>query len=154
LGYTHFPNEGNPDDEDALHIFEFYDIKHQRRYKKDLVKIGFFELTKNQGLTTNQRHWLEYFKGDVVDASAPDYIRKASQVIEYTNLAEEEKVVIAALEKAEADRVAEIHQGFLDGRQTERMEFAKIMIKNGEPIEKITMYTNLSSEYVKSLQSK
>ena len=151
LGYTHFPKDGSPDDDDALHIFEFYDIKKKRRYTKNLIKIGFFELTKGQGLTTNQKHWLDYFNSGVVDASAPKYIKKASNIIEFTNLAKEEKMVIDMLEKAEAIRVAEIHQDFLDGQDKRTIEFAKIMLNKGEPIEKIVEYTGLSADYIKSL---
>ena len=155
LGYTHFPKEGSPDDDNALHIFELYDIKNERRYKKDLLKIGFFELAKNQGLTPNQKHWHDFFNNGVVDASAPDYIKKASQVIEYTNLAEEERMVIAALERAEADRVAEIHQGFLDGQlegqKAEKLRTARNMLNNGESVEKIQLYTGLSADFIKSL---
>jgi len=41
LGYNHFQG-----DNDALRIFELYDPKRNKRYKKDLLKIGFFELSK------------------------------------------------------------------------------------------------------------
>ncbi|MCL2047405.1 MAG: PD-(D/E)XK nuclease family transposase [Defluviitaleaceae bacterium] len=174
LGYTHFQKTDGADD-DALHIFEFYDIKHQRRYERDLVKVAFFELTKNQGLTANQGHWLDYFNKGVVDRTAPDYIKKASQVIEFTNMAEEEKIVIAELEKAEAIRVAENqqsfldgqnqgfiegqnrgflegqNQGFLEGQQILKVETAKLMLSYGEPIEKIIRFTGLSADFVESL---
>ena len=144
-----------------MHIFEFYDIKNGRRYTKDLIKIGFFELTKGQGLTTNQKHWLDYFNNGVIDTSAPEYIKKASNIIEFINLAEEEKIVVDLLEKAEADRVAEIHQGFLDGRQegfldgesNRSIKVAKIMLTDGEPIERIMRYTELSELEIKSLQT-
>ena len=163
LGYTHFQSNGNTDDDDAFRIFEIYDVKNQRRYKKDLIKIGFFELTKNHGLTVNQESWLEYFKTGTARAGAPDYIKKASSIIEFSNLAEEERNVITALEKWENDRQAEIHYGFLEGRHEgllegllegqnkKAIEFAKAMLKNGEAKEKIALYTGLAIEDIQSL---
>ena len=41
LGYTHFPG-----DDDALRIFELFDTKRNKRFKKDYLRIGYFELTK------------------------------------------------------------------------------------------------------------
>ena len=151
LNYTHFTENDVQDYKDALHVFELYDIKRQKHYKKDLLKVGFFELTKTQGLTTNQRHWLDYFTTGVVDDSAPDYIKKASQVIEFANLAEEEKIVVEALEKAEAIRIAENHQSFLDGQDKRTVEIARNMMQNNEPLEKIKIYTGLSADYIESL---
>ena len=88
----------------------------------------------------------------MVGESAPDYIKKASNIIEVANLAEEEKRVIAALEKAEAIRVAEIHQGFLDGEDNRSIKTAKVMLEDGEPIERIMRYTDLSETEIKSLR--
>jgi len=158
LNYIHFA-ENDVQDKDAFHVFEFYDIKRQRQYKKDVIKVGFFELTKNQGLTINQKHWHDYFTTGTVDESAPDYIKKASKVIEFANLAEEEKIVIEALEKAEAIRIDEIHQGFLDGQQkgflsgqdNRSVEIARNMLQNNEPLEKIKIYTGLTVDYIESL---
>ena len=151
LSYIHFQKDGSPDDDNALHIFELYDIKNQRRYNKNLIKVGFFELRKNQGLTTNQKYWLDYFNNGAVDASAPEYIKKAGNIIEFTNLAEEEKMVIDVLEKAEAIRVAEIHQGFLDGIADGVAKVAKSLLEDGEPVEKIMKHTGLSEKEIKSL---
>ena len=144
MGYTHFD-----DTENALHIFEFYDIKRRRRYKRDLIKIAFFELTKTAGLTANQRHWLDYFNSGVVNADAPDYIKKASRLIELVNLAEEEKMIIAALEKAEAIRIAEIDQG----RFEKAIEIAMRMLSKKEPLEKIIDYTELPPNEILALQA-
>ena len=151
LGYNHFPQNYG---ENALHIFELYDVERQKRYTKDFIKIAFFELTKTQNLTTNQKHWHDYFNTGTADISAPEYIIKACEIIDYTNLAEEEKMVITALEKWEDIRMAEIHQGFLDGKDRQIREFAKLMLKNGESIEKIMLYTGLSEESIQLLCEK
>jgi len=158
LGYTHFDDRH---DDNALHIFEFYDIKRQRRYKRDLIKIAFFELTKTAGLTENQRHWSDYFNTGVVNETAPNYIKRASQLIELVNLAEEEKMIIQALEKAEAIRLAELDQSFYDGRLegrtegqfVEKMQTAQFMLEDGEPFAKIKRYTGLSDNEILALQA-
>ncbi|MCL1996673.1 MAG: PD-(D/E)XK nuclease family transposase [Defluviitaleaceae bacterium] len=158
LGYTHFNDDYN---DNALHIFELYDIKRQRRYRQNLIKIAFFELTKNTGLTTNQRHWLDYFNHGTVNDNAPDYIKKASYLIELVNLAEEEKMIVQALEKAEAIRIAEIDQGRFEGRVEGRMEghlekalqIAQAMLEDGESFAKIKRYTGLQESEILALKA-
>ena len=163
LGYTHFDDSYS---DNALHIFELYDIKRRRRYGKDLIKIAFFELTKNAGLTENQRHWLDYFNGGAVSDAAPNYIKRASHLIELVNLAEEEKMVVQALEKAEAIRIAEIDQGRFEGRLEGRLEgrfegdlsrkvkIALTMLEDGEPLVKIQKYSELPEGEILALQAK
>ncbi|MCL1997847.1 MAG: PD-(D/E)XK nuclease family transposase [Turicibacter sp.] len=162
MGYTHFDDSYT---DNALHIFEFYDIKRQRRYKRDLIKIAFFELTKTAGLTVNQRHWLDYFNSGVISADAPNYIKKASRLIELVNLAEEEKMIVAALEKAEAIRIAEIDQGRfegrlegllegrVEGRVEGRLETALSLLHDGFPIEMVKKHTKLSESEILALQT-
>ena len=110
-------------------------------------------------MTVNQKFWLDYFKEGTAPATAPEYIKKASAIIEVTNLAEEERMVITALEKWENNRQAEIHQGFLEGEQKgflegqtkKTVEFAKAMLKNGESVDKIAVYTGFPIDFIKSL---
>ena len=68
-----------------------YDPKRKKSYPKELVKVGFFELTKSNVETANQRHWYHYFKTGEADPQAPDYIKKASQIIDWGNLRKEER---------------------------------------------------------------
>jgi len=115
LGYTHFKN-----DDDALRVFELYDPKRNKRFNKNLVNIGFFELKKTNIETENQKHWRKYFISGETVADAPDYIKKASQIIEWVNLDEEEKRMVRALEKAQATydagMVTSYHEGKVEGR--------------------------------------
>ena len=67
------------DDDDGLRQFEFWDRKHKKGFPVEFI-VAYFEYTKPDFDTTNQRHWRDYFTSGVVDASAPDYIRKASNV--------------------------------------------------------------------------
>ena len=88
---------------------------------------------------------------------APDYIRKASHVIEVINLGEEEKKVVQALEKAQAIIDAECSSAFFDGKdegKDERsVEIAFSMLQDGDALEKIARNTGLSLEQVRQLQS-
>ena len=101
LGYRLFG-----EDEDALRIFELYDPKRGKRFK-ELLKIGFFELGKEKIETANQKHWRDYFVGGTACECAPEYIKKASKIIDYVSMSEEERKLISAMERIEANDEAE-----------------------------------------------
>ena len=122
LGHTHYS-----EDEDALRIFEMYDVAHGKAYKKALVKAGFFELSKPKVETVNQGYWKTYFTTGEVDGMAPEYIRKASGIIEYINLQEEERKMVTMMEKAQAIYDADMVSSYLDGKEeTEKKYEAEI----------------------------
>ena len=146
LDYTHFH------DEDSLRIFELYDPVRNKKPNKDLFKIGYFELTKNNIETANQQHWHNYFKTGESSANAPEYIKKASSLIEMVNLEEEERKVVDVLEKAQAILDAEYSSAFFDGRDEGILQMAKAMLQHGLTHEKIAGITNLPLEQVYSLQ--
>jgi predicted transposase/invertase (TIGR01784 family) len=114
LGYTHFQ------DDSALRIFELYDPIRHKSYGKDLIKIGFFELAKTNIETPNQKHWHDYFTTGEVSQDAPEYIQKASRIIDFVNLGKEEKEMALALEKAQAIYDTEIASSFFEGMEAER----------------------------------
>ena len=103
------------DDGDALRVFEMYDPRRHKRYPKRLVEIGFFELSKHNVETDNQKQWQDYFRTGIASPNAPDYIHKASQVIDFVNLTEEERAMANVLEKAQALYDAEICDSYFDG---------------------------------------
>jgi predicted transposase/invertase (TIGR01784 family) len=107
-------------DDDALRVFQLYDPKRKKKFIKDLIQIGFFEYTKKTFETENQKHWRDYFMDLNVSTSAPEYIRKAANIVEYANLAKEEQKVISVLEKNQADYDASIASAFLDGEEHQR----------------------------------
>lgn len=148
LGYNHFKDSA---DHDALRIFELYDPKRGKRYKKDLLFIGFFELKKPNIETINQQHWRDYFNSGEVSDSAPDYIKKASRIIAVANLSEEERKMATMLEKAQADYDAQITSSYYYGLEDKAKEMAKKMLKRGEPIGKIAEYTDLPLEEIEAL---
>jgi len=126
LGYANYPS-----DNDSLRIFELYDPVRNKRPNKQLFKIGYFELTKSEVETANQKHWRDYFLTGEVGSEAPEYIKKASRVIETVNLGEEEKKVIQALEKAQAIIDAEYSSAFFDGKdegaEQERVKWQSVV---------------------------
>jgi len=125
LGYTHY------DDADALRIFELYDPKRRKRYGKDLLRIGFFELSKDKVETKNQRHWQTYFKTGEAGADAPEYIKKAAQVIKYVNLSEEERRIVDAMSRYEANEQSDRRYIISESRKEGRIEGEKIGITKG-----------------------
>jgi predicted transposase/invertase (TIGR01784 family) len=117
LGYELF--EG---DDDALRIFELYDPKRGKAFIKKLFLIGYFELGKCKIETANQRHWRDYFTTGNAGATAPEHIKKASKVIEYINLTEEERKMSSTLERLEANEQAERYYLFTEGEKKGRVE--------------------------------
>jgi predicted transposase/invertase (TIGR01784 family) len=149
LGYPHFQ------DEDALRIFELYDPKRNKSYNKELLRLGFFELSKPNIETVNQRHWHTYFTTGEAGSDAPDYIKKASQVIDFENLGKEEREVALAIEKAQAIYDAELVSSYLEGEEkgeeNKALEIAKAMLKNGLSPEMAAECTGLPLDVIQKL---
>jgi predicted transposase/invertase (TIGR01784 family) len=145
LGYTLFE-----EDDDTLRIFELYDSKRNKRFK-ELLRIGFFELGKTNIETANQKHWRDYFNTGEAKPEAPAYIKKASQIIEYVNLSEEERNVMTAMERLEANDQAEreylvmesMAKGMEKGMEKGKIEIAKSMLEDGFQPEIVAKHTKL-----------
>jgi predicted transposase/invertase (TIGR01784 family) len=158
LGYKHFQ------DDDSLRIFELYDPSRSKHFGKELLRIGYFELTKAKIETDNQKHWHDYFTSGEVKPDAPDYIRKASEIIEFTNLREEERTMAEAFEKAQAIIDSEIVSSFIEGKAEGKQEgraegkvegvqegiirVAISMLKDGDDPQKVSRCTGLPLEQV------
>jgi predicted transposase/invertase (TIGR01784 family) len=112
LGYPHFPG-----DDDALRVFTLYDRKREKAFEIEYLTIAYFELTKNNIETANQRHWQAYFKTGKAPDDAPEYIRKAARVIEIANLTQEERDMIDRLERAREIYKNELYSAQLEGRE-------------------------------------
>lgn len=146
LAYNHFQ------DNDALRMFELYDPKRHKNMNKELIKIGFFELTKDNIETPNQRHWCSYFLTGEAQDEAPGYIKKAANIIEFVNLRKEEQNVAVALEKAlalyEEGLVDSFHEGKTEGKAEGKAEIAIKLLKSGMPPELVAEYTDLPIDIV------
>ncbi|MCL2754751.1 MAG: Rpn family recombination-promoting nuclease/putative transposase [Oscillospiraceae bacterium] len=105
------------DDDDALRVFELYDPVRNKGFGKDILKIGCFELKKVNIETENQKHWCDFFMGREISANAPDYIKKASEVVNFANLGEEERQVAEAIEKASATLQDELDYSYYAGME-------------------------------------
>ncbi|GHU51001.1 hypothetical protein FACS1894200_10820 [Spirochaetia bacterium] len=156
LGYNSFT-----EDTDALRIFELYDVKNKRYPKRELIKIGYFELHKETINTPNQGYWQDYFLGREIADKAPAYIKKARSAIDYINLAEEERKMVDSLMKFEDDRQDEIYTGFLEGKLEGKLEGelegklkgkledARNMLADGISMEKISRWIGIPIDKIK-----
>ena len=65
--------------------------------------------------TQRQRYWHDYFTTGEVNPDAPEYIRKASSIIEFSNLTEEELNMARTLERAQANYDADMYGSYIEG---------------------------------------
>jgi hypothetical protein len=131
------------EDDDALRVFELYDPIRNKRFGKDLLKIGCFELNKVNIETENQKHWRDFFVSKAISVDAPVYIKKANEVIDFVNLGEEERQVAEALEKAGATLQDELDYSYFSGKAEGMLDVLK-MLKQGKSIDEIMRDTGLS----------
>jgi predicted transposase/invertase (TIGR01784 family) len=162
LQYRHFT-----EDDDALRIFRLYDDERHKKFPVDYLRLAYFEFTKKNIETVNQRHWRDYFTRGEVSASAPDYIRKAARIIEVVNLTKGEREMISLEEKAlsnfQSERATAIHdardagrvegrvegrnegrnEGIVIGATRARNEMLAIFLRNGTAPEELAKITGL-----------
>jgi len=123
----------------ATRIFRLHDDCAKIPIDRDYIRLGYFELRKAELRNDNQRYWQMYFLDKDVPPEAPEYIRRAGKLIEYTNLGEEERYVISLEEKYKADQHAYyntalregLEQGVLKGREERDLEIAHNMKEKG-----------------------
>lgn len=155
LGYNHF------DDDEALRIFELYDPVRNKKPNKELLKIGYFELGKTQIETANQKYWRDFFVSGEIGENTPSYIKKASEIIDFANLGEEERKVAESLEKARATIQDELAYSYFEGMEKGKTEgllegilkTARSFLQKGFKPEDIADCTGLSLEQIQQLQS-
>jgi hypothetical protein len=146
------------EDDDALRIFLPFDPVRNKGLGKDLLRIGMFELNKSVIETDNQRHWRDFFLGNEIAPTAPDYIKKANAVIDYVNLGEEEMKVADAIEKAGATLQDELDYSYFTGKSEGILEgIAKValnFLNLGLSPEQIVAGTGLSLAEIETLRKK
>jgi predicted transposase/invertase (TIGR01784 family) len=153
LDFIHFK-----DDSDALRVLELYDPKRRKALEKKYLQIAFFELGKQNFETENQRHWRDYFKTGEVKDTAPAYIKKASEIIKFVNMREEERNMVLAYEKAQALYEAEIDYARWEGREegwgdgVDKTEMAFDMLRQNKDIAEIQNMTKLPAERLLSFK--
>jgi len=158
LGYPHFVG-----DDDALRIFTLYDRKRNKSFDREYLTIAYFELTKNNVESVNVRHWRTYFNTGEARDDAPEYIRKASRIIEKANLTQEERDVINQMERAEeiykdtiytarleGERIGEA-RGERIGKAEERIAIARNALHMGMTITEASKLTGVSEDEIRKL---
>jgi predicted transposase/invertase (TIGR01784 family) len=156
LGFNHFSQDG-----DALRIFGLYDVDRHKAFETEYVRLAYFELQKDNVETVNLRHWRDYFtKGEVL-GDAPDYIQKASRIIEVVNLDEKEREMVDIMEKARAVYESTVYTSYLDGKaegltegEAKRsLEVAHNLLSQGIDPDIVAISTGLDIETLKGLQN-
>jgi predicted transposase/invertase (TIGR01784 family) len=153
LGYDHFD-----EDDDALRIFQLYDIKRNKKFPKDILNLGYFELLKPNVETDNQRHWQDYFLQRPLSDNAPSYIKDALEVIKRANMKEEELDMVLQAEHLQSlydDTIAYAkYEGREEGLAEGKEEIAAKMIIEGYPSGTISMLTGISEQGILDLERK
>ena len=158
LGYPHFTG-----DDDALRIFEFYDRKRNKSFDREYLTIAYFELTKNNVETENQRHWKTFFQTGEAHIGAPEYIRKAARFIESANLTKEERDMYDQIQRArdiydserytaqlEGERIGEA-RGETRGEQSKAITIARNALHMGITISDTSKLTGLTEDEIRKL---
>jgi len=108
--------------------FAFFDEYSGKPMEEQYIKIACLELRKESGYyNKHQEYWGKYFNGNEIPKESPDYIKKAEQIIEKSNLGKEELEMLTLTEKYEADQHALISTAINKGKK----ELAEELIKAG-----------------------
>jgi predicted transposase/invertase (TIGR01784 family) len=149
LGWNHF------DDEDALRIMRLCDPERNKYFATDPVRIAYLELHKSQVDRPEVTWWQSYFRGTPLDNAAPDYLRKANDMIELINLSSEERYMVDLLEKYEADeqalRITIEEEARAEGFHEAGVAHARNALKMGLSPQQVSEITGLSPEEVAKL---
>jgi hypothetical protein len=152
-------------DKDALRVFTLYDKLRNKEFPGDFINLAYFEVSKPNIETERQRHWRDYFTTGAVSDNAPDYIKRASDIIVYDNLSKEEKTVLSVRERNEQQFLSERYtaikraEALAEARgekrgEKRRFEDAKkaiLLIKQGTSVTEVSKQTGLSAVEVRSL---
>ncbi len=119
-----------------------------------LVRVGKFDYKK---VTKNSlEQWMNYLKtGEIGEDDDAPGLPEARSRLQYDAMPKaEQKVYRDFLDSVYYEQEAlddSYAEGVAHGEAKSKKEMARIMKENGEPIEKIMLYTGLSSEEVKDL---
>jgi predicted transposase/invertase (TIGR01784 family) len=120
---------------------------------------------RNENTPVNYRDWLDLFYESIHNPENyhvnlnNEGIKKVVELIEYDRLSPEklhqmkvdaQRKVVRKLDEEKARKEGR-EEGREEGAENERMKMAKVMKKDGEPIDKISKYTGLSKEKIEEL---
>jgi predicted transposase/invertase (TIGR01784 family) len=140
---------------------------------KPPLNLAYFNLqSSNIPNESNIKHWRSFFRGEELEDSAPDYIKKAREIIKYQNLKREEQEMIDWAENARSVHYGVMeyakeearnigwnaglsegrNSGLIEGRNEGYIDTAKNFIKIGLSNEVIAKGTNLSEHKIENLR--
>jgi hypothetical protein len=119
-------------DDRPFRIYQFYDVEGARPHAPENVFVGYFEYRKMNNLPPPHKHWSDYINGLPLAPDAPDYIKKAVDYMDYVNLSEEERRVIDAAERWQADIDAWMSDSYYEGEKKGKEMGKEEGIKIGE----------------------
>jgi predicted transposase/invertase (TIGR01784 family) len=109
LGYNYY------DDKNPYRIYQLYDAENKKPHEPKNIFIAYFEYRKVNNFLTPLKHWNDYINERPISPDAPDYIKKAVDLMNYINLSEEERRMIDAAERWEDEVDARIANSYYEG---------------------------------------
>jgi predicted transposase/invertase (TIGR01784 family) len=88
---------------------------------------------------------------------APEYIRRAAELLALSNLSRKEREAVSLMEKAVADYEAELecadYEGYQRGDNEQKLKIAKNLLIGKIPLNVIQMATKLDMKTIEDLQA-
>lgn len=144
--------------------YMLYDSKTGSTFT-DKMEINTLDLMKKPDKNTSNpdlSKWVDFFNADTEEElemihNSPDCaIKQAADIVISVNQDKELRVQAEQRENAvrayKSEMIGSKEEGIKEGREEEKIEIAKNMLKDKEPIEKIMRYTGLSTEEIEKLK--
>jgi len=140
--------------EHPFHMFRLHDVDLNESLVPELVRLGFFELTK-PGAPVKLARWRDFLTSGVAQRGDPEYLREAASIIEYVNFSQEERHMADLHEKYIADRDAGLYwakqDGIEQGVERTRFDNARAALHKGLSHSDIVDITGLDAATVNQL---
>ncbi len=130
---------------------------------EELFTLCYFSL-KNRNLLKNRPiyYWQQFFRTGEVQDGAPEYLKEAQRLVDFSNLSEEEKTLTTAIEDGLLVRKGRLsnkeqkaeEKGYRNGSELRAREIASNLLASGLLLEKVAEYTDLSLKTVRDLALK
>ncbi|EOH94354.1 hypothetical protein I588_00220 [Enterococcus pallens ATCC BAA-351] len=130
---------------------------------EELFTLCYFSL-KNRNLLKNRPiyYWQQFFRTGEVEDGAPEYLKEAQRLVDFSNLSEEEKTLTLAIEDGLLVRKGRLsnkeqkaeEKGYRNGSELRAREIASNLLASGLLLEKVAEYTDLSLKTVRDLALK
>jgi len=139
--------------EHPYHMFQLHDVDLNESLVPELVRLGFFELSK-PGASARLAQWRGFLTSGVAQGSDPDYLQEAASIIEYVNFSSEERHMADLHEKFIADRDAGLYWARQEGREQGLEHTAREMLRRNFSTGDVVEITGLDAAAVNQLADK